>query len=143
MRALAAIWIVLFHFRGSFESLAPWLAIADPVWQAGYLGVDLFFPLSGFVLAYNYADRLSSWSWHGAMAFWQNRIARVWPVHIATLHIDLVMSLVTGRMGTGLPRDSACSSPPGCCTSPSSGRVGTCCAPAGADRRLGGRLARW
>lgn len=33
------------------------------------------------------------------MAFWQNRIARVWPVHIATLHIDLVTSLATGRMG--------------------------------------------
>lgn len=52
VRALAAVWVVLFHFRGTFESLAPWLTVADPVWRAGYLGVDLFFALIGFVLAY-------------------------------------------------------------------------------------------
>lgn len=101
VRALAAVWVVLFHFRGTFESLAPWLTVADPVWRAGYLGVDLFFALSGFVLAYNYADRMTTWSWWASVAFWRNRIARVWPAHVATLHIDLITAWVQGRLGVG------------------------------------------
>ncbi len=99
LRALAATWVVLFHFRTTFESLAPWLRVFDEIFRAGYLGVDLFFPLSGFVLAYNYADRLRAWSWRGSMAFWRNRVARVWPAHVVTLHIDLITSLALGRMG--------------------------------------------
>ncbi len=98
---LAATWVVLFHYRADLEALAPWLSGADTFMRAGYLGVDLFFPLSGFILAYNYADSLRSFSWPGARAFIQNRFARVWPVHVVALHIDLVMAVAMGRMGIG------------------------------------------
>ena len=101
LRALAAIWVVLFHFGPNLLALAPWLAPAERFMQAGYLGVDLFFPLSGFVLAYNYSDAMRCWSWRSTLTFLQNRVARVWPVHFVTLHIDLAMATAAGTLGIG------------------------------------------
>ncbi len=65
LRAVAAGWVVLFHYRDDLLALVPGLAPLDTFMRAGYLGVDLFFPLSGFVLAYTYADRLGSFSLAG------------------------------------------------------------------------------
>lgn len=101
LRALAAAWVVLFHFRADLVALAPWLAPTGRFMSAGYLGVDLFFPLSGFVLAYNYADAMRSWSWRATASFLRNRVARVWPVHFVTLHIDLAMAAAAGTLGIG------------------------------------------
>jgi peptidoglycan/LPS O-acetylase OafA/YrhL len=101
LRALAAVWVVLFHFRSDLIALVPWLAPADRFMAAGYLGVDLFFPLSGFVLAYNYADGMRSWSWPATLSFLRNRVARVWPVQVVTLNIDLAMAVAAGTTGIG------------------------------------------
>jgi peptidoglycan/LPS O-acetylase OafA/YrhL len=99
LRAVAAVWVVLFHYRGDVLTLAPALRPLEPVMAAGYLGVDVFFVLSGFVLAYNYSERLSQWRPRQAASFVQNRVARVWPVHLVTLHADLVQAWVVGTLG--------------------------------------------
>lgn len=101
LRAVAAVWVVLFHYREDLLALAPLLAPLDTFMRAGYLGVDLFFPLSGFVLAYTYADRLRSFSWRGTGDFVRNRFARVWPVHAVTLNIDLAIAALIGTLGIG------------------------------------------
>ena len=99
---LAAAWVVLFHYRDDVEALLPWLAPADTLLRAGYLGVDLFFPLSGFILAYNYADSMRRFSWGASVSFVRNRFARVWPVHFVALNIDLVTAALVGGFVTGL-----------------------------------------
>ena len=101
LRAVAALWVVLFHYRDDVLALAPGLAPFDTFMRAGYLGVDLFFPLSGFVLAYTYADRMRSLSWSATRDFVRNRFARVWPVHVLTLNIDLAIAAVIGTLGVG------------------------------------------
>ncbi|HET6966914.1 MAG TPA: acyltransferase [Ornithinibacter sp.] len=101
LRAVAAVWVVLFHYREDLLALVPWLAPLDTLMRAGYLGVDLFFPLSGFVLAYTYADRMRSFRWRGTGDFVRNRFARVWPVHVLTLHVDLAIAAVIGTLGVG------------------------------------------
>ena len=101
VRAVAALWVVLFHYREDLLALAPSLAPLDTFMRAGYLGVDLFFPLSGFVLAYTYADRLRSSSWRGCADFVRNRFARVWPVHVLTLNLDLAVAALVGTLGVG------------------------------------------
>jgi peptidoglycan/LPS O-acetylase OafA/YrhL len=60
-------------------------AIVRSVGPAGYLGVDLFFALSGFVLAYTYhaADVHSSGRAFGAFPY--KRLARICPLHVCTL----------------------------------------------------------
>lgn len=84
LRGLAACWVLSFHlyiFSGSlFPNAKPWLAYFA---NAGYLGVDVFFLLSGFVLAYNYKEIKSA----DYCAFIWKRFARIYPVHLATLAI--------------------------------------------------------
>ncbi len=100
LRAVAAVWVVLFHYREEVLALEPSLAPFDTFMRAGYLGVDLFFALSGFILAYTYADRMRTFRWHDARHFVRNRFARVWPVHVLALHVDLVVAAVLGTLGT-------------------------------------------
>jgi peptidoglycan/LPS O-acetylase OafA/YrhL len=101
LRAVAALWVVVFHYRDDVLALAPGLGPFDTFMRAGYLGVDLFFPLSGFVLAYTYAEPMRSLSWPATRDFVRSRFARVWPVHVLTLNIDLAIAAVIGALGVG------------------------------------------
>ncbi|WP_448334237.1 acyltransferase family protein, partial [Streptomyces sp. DSM 41534] len=64
LRIVAAVWVVLFHFRPLVYQVAPDITKAlAPVLDRGAQGVDLFFILSGFVLTWNYLDRMGpAWS---------------------------------------------------------------------------------
>lgn len=83
LRAVAAVWVLLHHV--SFlpvTGYAEWFAPVAPLLAAGPLGVDLFFALSGFLLARSYLDR-----WRGApgprqaLGFVWARLARIWPLY--------------------------------------------------------------
>ena len=64
LRILAAVWVVLFHFRPMLGDVSPdFRENLAPVLNCGAQGVDLFFILSGFVLTWNYLDRMGRrWS---------------------------------------------------------------------------------
>ncbi len=101
LRAVAAVWVVLFHYRFDLLTLVPAARPLAPLMGAGYLGVDVFFVLSGFVMAYTYGQRLGRWAPREAGAFVRNRVARVWPAHVVTLNLDLLQALVIGTLGIG------------------------------------------
>ncbi len=82
LRLFAAAWVVVFHFQFTpgreFEAAIGHLR---PIVGVGSLGVDLFYVLSGFVIAFTYLDRMgprldARQSWKFIWA----RISRVWPV---------------------------------------------------------------
>lgn len=102
LRIVAAVWVVLFHFRPLLAAASPALSTAlAPVLNAGAQGVDLFFILSGFVLTWNYLDRMGeSWSTRDTLRFLWLRLARVWPVYLVTMHLAaafVVFTLYVGR----------------------------------------------
>ncbi|WP_088309220.1 acyltransferase family protein [Novosphingobium sp. B 225] len=104
IRGIAAWAVVFYHIRLSLVDLLPAWTIA--ALGKGYLAVDLFFILSGFVIWYNYADKLRRGGWAEARLFLWRRFARVWPLHAAVLggFVGLVtLLLATGRDASGYP----------------------------------------
>lgn len=83
VRIVAAMWVVLFHVRGNIASEFPLLGeLIGPVLAHGELGVDLFFALSGYVLALNYGERMGlRLDRQATVKFWWARVARVWPAY--------------------------------------------------------------
>ena len=58
----------------------------------GFIGVNFFFILSGFVLAYNYQDKFVANN-ISKRNFFIARIARIYPLHLLTLLIAIPLSL--------------------------------------------------
>lgn len=79
LRFGAAIWVAVYTF---WENLAG--AGSSGLVDKGYLGVELFFVLSGFILSHVYLQSAGEkrFSYRG---FLWARVARVYPLHIATL----------------------------------------------------------
>lgn len=91
LRFFAALWVVCFHSfnhgRGVFEVRFPdTFPRVQAITDVGLLGVDLFFMLSGFVLALNYLDQLGPrWRWDRIGRFLWLRLARIWPLYVTVL----------------------------------------------------------
>jgi peptidoglycan/LPS O-acetylase OafA/YrhL len=101
LRLIAALWVVLFHFRPLLREAAPDFSDAlAPILNCGAQGVDLFFILSGFVLTWNYLDRMGpSFSARATLHFLWLRLARVWPVYLVTLHLAALWIIFTLYVG--------------------------------------------
>jgi peptidoglycan/LPS O-acetylase OafA/YrhL len=85
LRCFAAINIVLFHF-----SNPQWFGPLAPIINAGYASVSYFILLSGFVLAYNYADKARAGRLN-KVRFWKSRFTRIYPIYILSLLLSLQM----------------------------------------------------
>ena len=101
LRIVAALWVVLFHYRPPLWAASPRLHDdVAPLFDAGAQGVDLFFILSGFVLTWNYLDRMGpAWSARGTLHFLWLRLSRVWPVYLVTMHLAALWIIVTLHVG--------------------------------------------
>ncbi|MBM7407493.1 MULTISPECIES: acyltransferase family protein [Sphingomonas] len=75
LRGVAALMVVLFHLFEPYALGNPQVQIINH----GYLAVDFFFLLSGFVIAYAYDDR---WGRMGTLEFFKRRIVRLQPMVI-------------------------------------------------------------
>lgn len=102
LRGWLAWWVALYHLHPLFESLWPTLTWPRRLFLAGDFAVDVFFLLSGFVIALTYEAKLRGLQIASYRAFLWARLSRLYPVHIA--HQLLWLLLVTagaylGRSG--------------------------------------------
>lgn len=81
LRFIAAMWLLVYFFWGRL-GVPP--EATPGVVQHGYMGVDLFFILSGFVLAHVYGPQVEAGRFHYGAFVWA-RLARVYPLHLLTL----------------------------------------------------------
>ena len=101
LRIVAALWVVMFHFRPLLQMASPPLYDSlKPILDCGAQGVDLFFILSGFVLTWNYLDRMgAAWSTKATLHFLWLRLARVWPLYLVTMHFAALWIIFTLNVG--------------------------------------------
>ena len=101
LRFAAALAVVLYHFTG-FGGAGAWPAPSQdvfpeiaPVTRFGYLGVDLFFVISGFVIL------MSAWG-RGPGEFGISRLVRLMPAYWVSVLLGAAVYAVF-RMGHGVP----------------------------------------
>jgi peptidoglycan/LPS O-acetylase OafA/YrhL len=105
MRGIAVLWVILFHYAIVRGAADPWVAAMssvapiDALVRNGYLGVDLFFLISGFLLTLPWLARAARGAPPPATReFWTRRVRRIVPayyVHLVLL-FALFMPLVRG-----------------------------------------------
>jgi peptidoglycan/LPS O-acetylase OafA/YrhL len=107
LRGFAAVSVVVYHVIEHFRWTE--FPVAGPlVWfRMGWMGVDLFFVTSGFVIAlsaFGMIDRMGSGGFHRSFA--TRRLRRIVPLHYLTCLVFLVMVtpalLVSGNIGTNI-----------------------------------------
>jgi peptidoglycan/LPS O-acetylase OafA/YrhL len=96
VRGIAAWMVVLYHIRLSVAGLPEgWVHF----FAKGYLAVDFFFLLSGFVIWLSWGERLREGGWREVPAFLHKRIARIWPLHLVVLGGTVVLALAFAAAG--------------------------------------------
>ncbi|MEH3159109.1 MAG: acyltransferase [Sphingomonas taxi] len=101
LRGIAAWLVVFYHIRGSIAGLP---APVERLFAHGYLAVDLFFLLSGFVIWLTWHERLRDPA--AIPRFLRKRFARIWPLHAAMLAAAVLLALAlraTGRDDPAFP----------------------------------------
>ena len=93
-RAFPPLMVVLFHFsEGHHYSGIPWI---DLLATRGYLWVEFFFVLSGFILTHVYGARAAQlFTANGYGAFLKARLIRLYPLHLFMLLVVLLTAIIT------------------------------------------------
>ena len=99
LRGVAALWVVLYHYCGTAQFF-PNLDITPHSYliSKGYLAVDMFFVLSGFVMAHVYRRAFSEGVGEHYRGFLMARIARLYPLHVFILSLFVVTAAASQFM---------------------------------------------
>lgn len=93
LRGVAALMVVILHEHDGLAGL--------PKPYSGYLAVDLFFLLSGFVIASAYDKRLAGGM--SVLAFLKVRLIRLYPLYLLGFAIGLGRMLIQFKVGSTPP----------------------------------------
>jgi peptidoglycan/LPS O-acetylase OafA/YrhL len=94
LRGLAALTIFVFHYGGGAQSANPLLHTAGVVARVGWIGVPLFFVLSGFLISGILWDSFGDPHW--AKKFYIRRMLRIFPLYYGALLLTLLGALAVG-----------------------------------------------
>lgn len=103
LRGIAALLVVFFHIKTHLHQI-PVVRSFRLLYDNGYLAVDFFFILSGFIITYKYRDYFRENARDNFYRFCAKRIARIYPLHafVLALYVGLAMLLLaTGRTVDG------------------------------------------
>lgn len=94
LRAIAIVWVMFFHAAGQGLG-SPWM----PMSQFGWMGVDLFFALSGYLIGWQVLRPLSQGRAVDFKDFYLRRALRVLPAFWAVLALYLCWPAFRERPG--------------------------------------------
>ena len=111
MRFACALSVLVWHYQhfyyvggqpvGFSREAQPWFALLQPLYHHGFLGVQAFWCLSGFIFFWKYAQPVSQ----GRVGGWRFavlRFSRLYPLHLITLlAVAGLLVLYRQRAGSG------------------------------------------
>jgi peptidoglycan/LPS O-acetylase OafA/YrhL len=103
LRGAFAWWVVSFHIREWLPKTGEFSSLLLTIFEQGYLGVDFFFVLSGFVIGRRYLAEFESLTKKRILKFLYLRFARVYPLHLLLLMCmvaDPIMQLYFAKART-------------------------------------------
>src|SRR5437899_1199941 len=88
IRFIAAFFVVIHHFSSGFfpSHLDSWLF--KQLLRLSFIGVSLFFILSGYILTYVYLSRMDT-PRIDKFSFWKARFARIYPLYFLSFMIQV------------------------------------------------------
>ncbi|MFJ2975337.1 acyltransferase family protein [Kluyvera sp. NPDC087067] len=89
IRGLAALYVVAFHLAD--KNAIPQIL---PLIKNGYIAVDFFFVLSGFIMSLVYYSSLRETTQENYINFAYNRLARVYPVYLLILIVSFIFDFI-------------------------------------------------
>lgn len=93
LRGLAALFILINHIVLLYPALRSSHFFPYFSWF-GFMGMDLFFILSGFVIFYNYADKILCDKKKGIFEFLAARFARLYPLYFVFIIFYFILNFI-------------------------------------------------
>jgi peptidoglycan/LPS O-acetylase OafA/YrhL len=94
LRGFAVLLVFVFHYGGGLQSATPSIRILGLITQASWIGLVLFFALSGFLITGSLWD--SAGQCHRLRNFYIRRILRILPLYSVALLAAALAALVKG-----------------------------------------------
>ena len=94
LRGLAALWVMVFHIDVSlfYRDMGALVSRdATGIISHGYLWVDFFFLLSGFIMAHVFGERLAQGG--KVLDYLWARLARIYPLHLFCLALVVIIAV--------------------------------------------------
>jgi peptidoglycan/LPS O-acetylase OafA/YrhL len=93
LRGIAALMVVMQHFSASFQTLC---AVEIPsLVPHGYVAVDFFFVLSGYIMCYCYLEEFQKRGYKAFFPFLGKRLIRLLPLNFAVTSILFIAALLS------------------------------------------------
>jgi peptidoglycan/LPS O-acetylase OafA/YrhL len=97
LRGIAALWVLIYHFEGVLVHFIP--RGSTMLVGKGYLMVDLFFIMSGFIITHVYQKSFEAGpGYKNFKRFFIARFARIYPLHLFAL---IILILWVAKVGAG------------------------------------------
>jgi peptidoglycan/LPS O-acetylase OafA/YrhL len=93
LRGFAALAVVMQHFSATAQAHAA--SRIPSLVPHGYMAVDFFFVLSGFIMCYTYLDRFTNDDPGAFVDFLVRRVARVAPLNVAVLFLIVACGIAS------------------------------------------------
>jgi peptidoglycan/LPS O-acetylase OafA/YrhL len=106
IRGFAAFWVAFHHLREYRRAGLLGMPVFSELSLSGWLAVDLFFILSGFIMMHVHGEEFRSVSIERARSFIWLRFIRVYPAHAVALLLHLPLLVVSLMLGMHVNPDA-------------------------------------
>ena len=111
LRFFCFLSVFLFHSfeteNASIQNSPAFYTLKETLFGNGFLGVNFFFVLSGFLITYLLIKEKKANNKIQFINFWIRRILRIWPLYFACLFYGFVIFPYTKILAGGAPTETA------------------------------------